>query len=179
MDENKITCSIFLDLAKAFDSVDHQILLKKLEKYGIRGNALKLFKSYLTGRQHYVKINNMASQCRLLEIGVPQGSVLGPLLFLIFINDLPNCCKLDATLLADDTFLSLASKNTAQLQKDMCKELNKVYKWLVLNKLTLNIKKSKYMIISKGKRISEGDFRLKLNGISLQRCEEYKYLGIY
>ena len=179
MDENKITCSIFLDLAKAFDSVDHRILIQKLEKYGIRGNALELIKSYLSNRQHYVKVNNVESRYRVLEIGVPQGSVLGPLLFLIFINDLPNCCKLDVTLFADDTFLSLASKNIRQLRKEMGKELDKVYKWLVLNKLTLNISKSKYMLISKGKRICTGDFRLKLDGIPLERCVEYKYLGIY
>ena len=179
MDEGKHTCTIFLDLAKAFDSVDHKILLGKLEKYGIRGGTLKLLESYLSGRQHYVKLDNTKSSSRLLEIGVPQGSVLGPLLFLVFINDLPNCCNLDVTLFADDTSLSLASKNLSLLKKQMNKELKNVYNWLVDNKLTLNISKSKYMIISKTKKIFESDFQIKLNGKKLERCSEYKYLGVY
>ena len=104
LDNNKLTCTIFLDLAKAFDSVNHSILIKKLERYGIRDKALQLLISYLSNRRHLTKLNGIASELKLLEIGVPQGSVLGPLLFLLFINDLPSVTNFNVKLFADDTF---------------------------------------------------------------------------
>ena len=115
LEDNKYTCAIFLDLAKAFDSVDHNILLRKIEKYGIRGNALELMKSYLRNRTHYVHVGNTSSSPLVLQFGVPQGSVLGPLLFLLFINDMPNCTKFKVTLFADDTFLKMESPNLQEL----------------------------------------------------------------
>ena len=87
LDNNMLTCTIFLDLAKAFDSVDHNILLKKLDKYGIRNKPLQLIRSYLKDRQHLTKLNDIKSDMKVINIGVPQGSVLGLLLFLLFIND--------------------------------------------------------------------------------------------
>ena len=89
LDSGLTTCTIFLDLAKAFDSVSHDILLKKLEKYGVRGNALNLFTSYLDSRYQFVKLGETKSPVKLIEFSVHQGSILGPLLFLIYINDLP------------------------------------------------------------------------------------------
>ena len=178
LDQNKSTCAIFLDLAKAFDTVDHKILLSKLEKSGIRGVALEMMKSYLSNRKQFVQLGTSSSLYKVMSIGVPQGSVLGPLLFLIFINDLPNATNLDIKLFADDTFLSASSSNKKTLQKLIDVELKKVYTWLVENKLTLNIKKSQFMIITNKKNFNKDDFKVKLNGKNLNRCTSYKYLGV-
>ena len=104
IDKNQLTCGIFIDLSKAFDTVDHNILINKLDHYGIRGNALNLFRSYLSNRKQYTVIENNKSQTNNINCGVPQGSVLGPLFFLLFINDLPNCCPTGKVrIFADDT----------------------------------------------------------------------------
>ena len=178
LDEKDITCAIFLDLAKAFDSVNHTILLQKLEKYGIRGIPLKFLESYLSNRWQYVKLNGKCSDLERIEIGVPQGSILGPLLFLLYINDLPNASNFFVKLFADDTFLSLSSQNFDDLKKKTNSEMKKVYSWLIANKLTLNVKKSKFMIISKRKGVNTNCFKLKINGVSLEKCSSYKYLGL-
>ena len=149
LDENKITCSIFLDLKKAFDSVNHEILLQKLYHYGFRGKMFKLLASYLSERYICVKIDGKVSSSRLLDHGVPQGSILGPLLFLFYINDLPNASNFETTLFADDTNLHLSHININSLQSRVQQEMMKVSKWMISNKLTLNYKKSCYMLISK------------------------------
>ena len=178
LDENKVTCTIFLDLAKAFDTVNHGILLLKMEKYGIRGKALSLLKSYLQNRQHSVKLNNVKSSILTLNIGVPQGSVLGPLLFLLFINDLPNFSNFNVKLFADDTFLSLESKSYKDLQKNVNEEMISISRWLTINKLTLNISKTKYMVISNKKKPPDNDFQIKFDNVCLEKCTSYKYLGV-
>ena len=179
LDDGKLTCTVFLDLAKAFDSVDHSILLKKLEKYGIRGTPLQLLKSYLTNRQHLTKLNDIESDLKVLDVGVPQGSILGPILFLLFINDLPNVTKFDVKLFADDTFLSLEGADYKTLEKNANIELRKINRWFSANKLTLNISKSKYMIIKRRYRKGPDSFVLKFNGKKMERCRSYLYLGIY
>ena len=126
IDSGKVECGIFLDLQKVFDTVNHKILLDKLEHYGIRGNALKWFQSYLSGRTQYVTVNGHVSDPLPITCGVPQGSVLGPL-FLIYVNDLPNVSKImQFYLFADDTSIYFDSDNLFNLQKIVNRELKKV-----------------------------------------------------
>ena len=177
LDDGVSSCAIFLDLAKAFDCVSHDILLRKLEKYGIRGNVYKLFKSYLSSRSQYVKLDNTVSSFIDIVFGVPQGSILGPLLFLIYINDLPEASHFFIRLFADDTFLCAQDSELWRLENNVNTELSKVYKWLVSNKLTLNYDKCKFMIVSKKKKTS--NLSIKINHKDLKQCDTYKYLGVY
>ena len=147
LDSKRVGCGIFIDLQKAFDTVNHNILLQKLSHYGIRGTSLHWFESYLTGRQQYVSINNHSSSLGKVTCGVPQGSVLGPLLFLIYINDLPYVSKvLSFFLFADDTNIYFETENIEKLQVKINKELLKVKSWLEVNKLALNIEKTNFVV---------------------------------
>ena len=169
LDNGLNSCAIFLDLAKAFDSVSHKILLDKLYYYGMRGNVYNLLKSYLENRSQFVKLNDSYSSLVKIIFGVPQGSILGPLLFLIFINDLPDATSFYVKLFADDTFLCAQSKSFVELENNVNIELNKVYTWLASNKLTLNISKSKFMIVTKKRTIP--NIRICLNNNPLQSCD--------
>ena len=143
IDNKKYGCGIFIDLSKAFDTVNHEILLRKMEHYGIRGVALDWFTSYLSNRKQYVYLNGEPSQLDNITCGVPQGSVQGPLLFLIYINDLPNISEvLQLYLFADDTNIYYEAESIDKLEKIINKELKKLYTWLVVNRLSLNIKKA-------------------------------------
>ena len=127
IDNKKVGCGVFIDLKKAFDTVNHSILLKKLEHYGVRGVVLNWFCSYLKDRKQYVSVNGHTSKDVKVTCGVPQGSVLGPLLFLVYINDLPTVSKiLTFYLFADDTNICYESSNTFDLQKKINIELKKL-----------------------------------------------------
>ena len=140
LDTGKYVVGVFLDLKKAFDTVDHSILLRKLEKYGIRGNMIKWFKSYLSFRLQFVEYNDCHSDKRQITHGVPQGSILGPLLFILYINDFSKASDLLFSILfADDTSVFIEGTAYSSIIKDMNIELVKVVKWLKSNKLTVNI----------------------------------------
>ena len=139
---------MFIDLQKAFDTVNHSILLRKLNHYGVRGIINDWFASYLVGRQQATQIGpKNISKKEVVLSGLPQGSVLGPLLFLIYINDISNSSdKLKFYLFADDTNLLYADKNLKSLESTVNAEISRVYNWLIANKLSLNIRKSNFVI---------------------------------
>ena len=148
MDRGYLNGVIFLDLKKAFDCVDHEILLKKLILYGCNGLTLDWFRSYLTNRTQMCKIAQTVSGEAVITCGVPQGSNLGPLLFLIYVNDLPNCLSFsNASLFADDTNLTTSGISAEVAQSQLNEDLENVHRWLLANKLTLNIDKTEYMLI--------------------------------
>ena len=178
LNEYKYTINVQIDLRKAFDTVDHCIFLDKIVKYGIRGLPHELMKSYLTNRYQYVSINGNISELKAITIGVPQGSILGPIFFLIFINDLPNCSNvLKSTLYADDTTLSIAHSNFNTASNLLNTELKLVHKWTIENRLTINIDKTELMIIANRSLNLLGN-EISLGGKYLQYTECSMFLGI-
>jgi hypothetical protein len=154
MDKGLINGVLFLDFKKAFDTVDHCILLRKLEQYGIKGTAQKLFKSYLNNRKQ-VCVLNVKSEQKAIQCGVPQWSNLGPLLFSIYVNDLPNCFEHTQTsMFADDTNLTCSGVSTAEIEYKLNSDLRNLSKWLEANKLTLNTKKTKSMLIASKRKLN-------------------------
>ncbi len=179
LDNSNFACGIFIDLQKAFDTVDHQILLSKLEHYGIRGIANGWFKSYLSNRQQFVSINGFDSKKQKMKLGVPQGSVLGPLLFLIYINDLHHALKFSTIHhFADDTNLLIADKTIKKIQKKINIDLKLLCKWLKANKISLNASKTELIIFRDPKKKINFDPKIMIDGKKLIPCKFVKYLGI-
>ena len=179
MENGEIVIGVFLDFSKAFDTVDHTILLKKLYHYGIRGVAYHWFESYLNNRKQYVTYNGVKSTMKTIRCGVPQGSILGPLLFLIYINDLANVCKQTVPFLfADDTNLFKNGNDINSIVESLNSELSDISLWLKINKLSLNIKKTHYMIFTTKRKIIEF-LDIKIDGTNIERVDDTKFLGVY
>ena len=160
---------IFLDFSKAFDTVDHSILLQKLSFYGIQGVTLSWFENYLSNRKQYVTYNGIKSKTEKVNCGVPQGSILGPLLFLIYINDLSTVSEACMSILfADDTNMFFTGNNLQTVAKEINEDLIKVQEWLYCNKLSVNVLKTHYMIFtSRNKCVSDVDIRI--NNVQIER----------
>ena len=176
---NAFSCGIFLDFSKAFDTVNHEILLSKLEYYGIRGIVKQWFVSYLSNRKQFVSIGSVKSDAMSVNYGVPQGSVLGPLLFLLYINDFQNASKvLDFHIFADDSTLFYSNKNLAELERNVNNNLSCVHTWLCANKLSLNIDKSCFVIFHTTQKKKTMDIKLLVNNKPIKEKKSIRYLGI-
>ena len=155
LDEDKFACGVFIDLQKAFDTVDHGILLSKLNHYGVRGASYQWFKSYLTGRKQYTTISYLKSDLRSINYGVPKGSVLGPILFLLYINDLNQAIVHSKVHhFADDTNFLYASHSLKKLNKTINFDLSNLVQWLRANKISLNVNKTELVIFRSPKKQS-------------------------
>ena len=171
---------MFLDIKKVFDSISHEKLIKKLDYYGIRGIANCMCSSYLDNRKQYVSFNNTNFSTKNIECGVPQGSILGPLLFLIYTNDLPNCLKTDRRLFADDTALLIDEKNFANVESVTNSELSHTSRWMIANSLTVNPKYTLALLISPQLRndCSSPQVTLTLNSEMINTTETARHLKI-
>ena len=179
--QDKFTIGVFIDLSKAFDTVDHSILLKKLSFYGVKNNNLKWFKSYLSNRKQFILTDQGNTEMKSIICGVPQGSILGPLLFLIFVNDLAQSTLLDPIMFADDTNLFFSNKNIKILFETVNRELLNINIWFQANKLSLNANKTRYVFFHKPKKKDDIPLRLpilRINNSEIKREQSIKFLGV-
>jgi len=180
MDRGNVPISVFLDLSKAFDCIDHNILIDKFEYYGVRGIAMNLIKNYLTNRQQYTQFNELTSNHQPISIGVPQGSNLGPFLFLVYINDLEMSSDVFKIInYADDsTLLTTLNTGISSLNEGAINnELKNVQNWFNANKLSTNASKTKMMIFHPPKKKVDLP-NILMNGVPLENVDNFTYLGI-
>ena len=181
IDDKKYAIGIFVDLQKAFDTIDHKILLSKLSFYGIRGVAFRWIQNYLSDRKQYVCLNNVSSSYKPITCGVPQGSILGPLLFILYINDIVQCSEvLYFILFADDTNIMYADNSINNLTLTVNRELNKLACWFKANKLSLNLKKTVFMMFgSKKLSATQNCINVVIDGCTIEQMHSTKFLGVY
>ena len=179
LDKGCITFGIFIDLRKAFDTLNHSILIQKLNHYGIRGLPLQWFKSYLSSRQQTVSVGNYCSSRKNITCGVPQGSILGPILFLLYVNDIVHSTRFFAfRLFADDTNLFKCINDSTVNLNEIDNEFQKVCDWCNANKLTINSDKTHYMIIKSSRKTVNIEGNLHVDGTSIECVESTSYLGV-
>lgn len=178
MDKGLYTGMVLIDLQKAFDTVDHTILLQKLKAVGAEDRVVHWFKSYLTDRQQIVDINGVHSSPQHVTYGVPQGSILGPLLFLIYVNDMSTSVSCDLFLYADDSALMVSGKSVRDIESQLCKELHSMSEWLVSNKLSLHLGKTESILFGSKKKLkSRKNMNIVCNGNVIVAKDSVKYLG--
>ena len=180
MDRGLVTGTMFIDLAKAFDTVHHEILICKLKHYGVCDESLLWFKNYFSERKQFVCIDSKTSEELNITSGVPQGSILGPLLFVAYINDLPRCVQnCSVNMYADDTALYYGGSTVDAVNRNIDQDLKCLSKWLAANHLVLNVSKTKCMLFT-SQRHKERDRSLGLNllGKSISNVTTFKYLGV-
>ena len=179
LENGDIAIGVFLDFSKAFDTVDHEILLKKLDIYGVRGKTKEWFSDYLSNRKQYVTYCGFKSNSKTITCGVPQGSILGPLLFLLYINDLAAVSnELFSILFADDSNMFIIGKDINVLCDQMNIALKNVQEWLFCNKLSLNVLKTHYMIFTAKRKVVD-DIKLVICNTEIERAYSTKFLGVH
>ena len=181
IDRGNVNAVVFLDLKKAFATVNHGVLLGKLSLYGIQESAYDWFKSYLNNRTQKCVVNGSLSKVCSLGCVVPQGTILGPLLFFIYINDLPNCLSFcQSRMYADDTHITYASADLHSMQSSLNHDLSNIHKWLLYNKLTLNSTKTEFMLIGSRQKLStlSESLVLSIDNIPIKQVSTTKSLGI-
>ena len=179
LERGDYTIGVFLDFSKAFDTVNHQILLRKLDFYGIHGIANSWIKDYLSNRTQTTTVNGHSSEIKYINCGVPQGSILGPLLFLVYINDLGNISKLsDMILFADDSNLFMHGPDLVTLADSINKELETLSTWLIANRLSLNVNKTNYIVFNPKPKTVAPTIKLAINRQEITKVEETKFLGV-
>ena len=178
IENGEYVMGVFLDFSKAFDTVNHSILLDKPYHYGIRGCAHKWLKSYLTNRTQFVTYNSTVSDHQMIKCGVPLGSILGPLLFLVYVNDLPSVCSSALPIsFADDTNLFLSGSDPICIENRMNDDLKEIAMWFKVSKLSLNMKKTHFMVFS-GKNKPNPNLVIRIDGKSMHKVEKTKFLGV-